>query len=287
MAKYYIKITDEEPPENEKALWFVLNSDEENGTEFFALRRNEFDTYTNNLEQRFADVQESYQLAYSNFQDDIIDSYVEPAVTQYMSTLDNVENSTNANNLVDPSNSLNKYTYSSLKTNLTNIQNDYNTKLGYKLDKSKVDSELSLSSQNPVQNKKITEELNKKALASTVDELGSNMSLKSDVGHTHGGWKKYTFSTDALNKKAWLYYNEDIRMVSFRYYVKSYKFTSTESFSLHSGLIPQNLRPPSDVVLPFFHYHLIGCIADDTGDFIIKSDNKTSYAINTSVMWRY
>ena len=205
MAKYYIKITDEEPPENEKALWFVLNSDEENGAEFFALRRNEFDTYTNNLEQRFADVQESYQLAYSNFQDDVIDSYVEPAVTQYMSTLDNVENSTNANNLVDPSNSSNKYTYSSLKTSLTNIQNDYDTKLGYKLDKSKVDSELSLSSQNPVQNNVITKELNKKALASTVDELGSNMSLKSDVGHTHGGWTYLK-----LNDYSWIYYNNAI-----------------------------------------------------------------------------
>lgn len=281
MVKYYIKITDEEPPENEKALWFVLNSDEENGTEFFALRRNEFDTYTNNLEQRFADVQESYQLAYSNFQDDIIDSYVEPAVTQYMSTLDNVENSTNANNLVDPSNSSNKYTYSSLKTNLTNIQNDYNTKLGYKLDKSKVDSELSLSSQNPVQNKKITEELNKKALASTVDELGSNMSLKADTTHTHTGWTKLK-----LNNYSWIYYNSAIKMCYFRYYRESYNFTKTDAFILHSGLIPSAYRPiDGDIVLPFYHSHLIGYIDSTTGNFHIKSDTKTSYAINTSAMW--
>ena len=283
MAKYYIKITDEEPPENEKALWFVLNSDEENGAEFFALRRNEFDTYTNNLEQRFADVQESYQLAYSNFQDDVIDSYVEPAVTQYMSTLDNVENSTNANNLVDPSNSSNKYTYSSLKTSLTNIQNDYDTKLGYKLDKSKVDSELSLSSQNPVQNNVITKELNKKALASTVDELGSNMSLKSDVGHTHGGWTYLK-----LNDYSWIYYNNAINMCYFRYYRKNYNFTKTDAFALHSGLIPSAYRPiAGDIVLPFYHAHLFGYIDDATGNFYIRSDTKTSYNINTSAMWCY
>ena len=282
MVKYYIKITDEEPPENEKALWFVLNSDEENGTEFFALRRNEFDTYTNNLEQRFADVQESYQLSYSNFQDDVIDSYVEPAVTQYMSTLNNVENSTNANNLVDPSNSSNKYTYSSLKTNLTNIQNDYNTKLGYKLDKSKVDSELSLSSQNPVQNKKITEELNKKALASTVDELGSNMSLKSDVGHTHTGWTKETFNDYCTG-----YYNSAIRIVVMRYYRKDYNFKSTSSVKLHSGLF-KKFKPVigGDVILPSY-YGGGAYVENATGDFYVYYSKTGSRTISTSGMWRY
>ena len=284
MAKYYIKITDEEPPENEKALWFVLNSDNDTGEdEFFALRRNEFDGYITDLEGRFADVQESYEQAHSDFEENVTNTYVRDAVTQYMSTLNNVENSTNANNLVDPSNSLNKYTYSSLKTNLTNIQNDYDTKLGYKLDKSKVDSELSLSSQNPVQNKKITEELNKKALASTVDELGSNMSLKSDVGHTHGGWTYLK-----LNDYSWIYYNNAIKMCYFRYYRSSYNFTKTDAFALHSGLIPSAYRPiAGDIVLPFDHAHLFGYIDDATGNFYIRSDTKTSYAINTSAMWCY
>lgn len=229
MVKYYVRITDEEPPEDEMALWFVLNTDDENSAEFFALRRNEFDDYITDLESRFANVQSSYNQAHSDFENNVINSYVAPAVTEYMNTLENVENSTNANNLVDPSNSSNKYTYSSLKTNLTNIQNDYNTKLGYKLDKSKVDSSLSLTSQNPVQNKVISEELSKKASASIVETIGNDISLKADTTHTHTGWINVT-----LNNYCWLRHNPQLRLVEFRYYRSGYNFSSTSTIKLHS-----------------------------------------------------
>ena len=58
-----------------------------------------------------------------------------------------------------------------------------------------VDNILSATSENPVQNKVITEELNKKATQTTVDE---SLSGKSDTGHTHDD-RYYTESeTNAL-----------------------------------------------------------------------------------------
>ena len=269
MVKYYIKITNEKPLDDDSALWFELESDEETGkADFFVLDRNEYTALVN----KFGQVQQSYETASANFNDTVIEEIVAPAVTSYMNTLEGVENATN---LVDSEDNSKYYDYSALNEALEDLETT-------KLDISSVDSSLSASSTNPVQNSAIMSALNGKANTSDVTSLQSTVNGKASASHTHTGWTKLE-----LNNYSSIYYNNAIKMCYFRYYRESYTFTKTDVFSLHNGLIPSTYRPHGDIVLPFYHYHLIGRIDSTTGHFYIKSDTKTSYAINTSAMWSY
>lgn len=269
MVKYYIKITDEKPLDEDSALWFELESDKNTGkADFFVLDRNEYTA----LVQKFKNVQHSYDVVSANFNDSVIEQ-VKPTIENYITSLDTVPN---AINLVDSEDGNNSYNYSSLSDDLENIRNT-------KLDTSSVDSVLSTSSTNPVQNKVVKSALDGKANSSTVTSLQATVNGKANASHTHTDWTYLK-----LNDYSWIYYNNAIKMCLFRYYRSSYKFSSTSAIKLHSGLIPSAYRPRgSDIVLPFYHHHLIGYIDDATGDFYIQSDTKTSYAINTSAMWSY
>lgn len=269
MVKYYVKITDEEPSSDEKALWFELSNEEGGETEFFVLDRSEF----SKLVEKFENVQRSYESASANFNDTVVTNIVAPAVTSYMSSLEGVENATN---LVDSEDNSKYYDYSALNDALEDLETT-------KLDISSVDSSLSASSTNPVQNSAIMNALDGKANTSDVTSLQSTVNGKASASHTHTGWTYLK-----LNDYSSIYYNSAIKMCSFRYYRSSYNFTRTDAFILHSGLIPSAYRPiDGDIVLPFYHYHLVGYIDSTTGNFYIKSDTKASYAINTSAMWSY
>lgn len=269
MVKYYVKITDEEPSANEKALWFELSNEEGGETEFFVLDRSEF----SKLVEKFENVQRSYDSASANFEDTVVTNIVAPAVTSYMSSLEGVENATN---LVDSEDSSKYYDYSALNDALEDLETT-------KLDISSVDSSLSASSTNPLQNKAIMSALTGKANNSDVTSLWSTVNGKASASHTHSDWTYLK-----LNDYSRIYYNNAIKMCQFRYYRSSYSFSSTSAIKLHSGLIPSAYRPRgTDIVLPFYHFHLIGRIDDATGDFYIQSDTKTSYTINTSAMWSY
>lgn len=119
----------------------------------------------------------------------------------------------------------------------------------------------------------------------------TGLNEKASTSHKHSGWVSQVLATAKVDGKsvnvAWLYTNDAIRVAMFRYYKSSHTFNSTSAISINKGLIPSAYRPKFDVVLPFFHYHLVGYIENDTGDFKIKSDTATSYAINTSASWNY
>ena len=268
MVKYYVKITDEEPSSDEKALWFELSNEEGGETEFFVLDRSEF----SKLVEKFEGVQQSYDRVSANFNSDVIDQ-ITPTIESYIASLPSTVDG--AYSLVDSENSENTYDYSALNDALEDLETT-------KLDISSVDSSLSASSTNPVQNKAIMSALNGKANISDVTSLQSTMNGKASASHIHGNWEYLK-----LNDYSWIYYNSAIKMCYFRYYRSSYNFTKTDAFSLHRGLIPSAYRPHYDTVLPFYHHHLIGYIDSTTGNFHIKSDTKTSYAINTSAMWSY
>lgn len=268
MVKYYVKISDEEPSANEKALWFELSNEEGGETEFFVLDRSEF----SKLVEKFEDVQDSYDRVSANFNDSVIDQ-ITPTIESYIASLPSTVDG--AYSLVDSENSENTYDYSALNDALEDLETT-------KLDISSVDSSLSASSTNPVQNSAIMNALDGKANTSDVTSLQSTVNGKASASHTHTGWTYLK-----LNDYSSIYYNSAIKMCSFRYYRSSYSFSSTSAITLHSGLIPSAYRPISDVILPFFHFHLIGYIDHETGNFRITSDTKTSYAINTYAMWFY
>lgn len=276
MVKYYIKITDKKPLDDDSALWFELESDEETGkADFFVLDRNEYTA----LVRKFEEVQHSYDVVSANFNDSVIDQ-VKPTIESYITSLDTVPNATN---LVDSEDDSKFYDYSSLNESLENIETDYNTKIATKLNTSSVDSALSDSSINPVQNKVIKNALDSKANSSSLTSLQTTISGKANASHTHTGWTQVSFNDYCVG-----YYNSAIRIIVVRYYRKGYNFKQTSTIKLHSGLF-KNYKPiiGGDVVLPMYFNDMGGYVDNGTGDMYIYSKITGSRDINTSAMWRY
>lgn len=272
MVKYYIKITDEKPLDEDSALWFELESDNETGkADFFVLDRNKYTALVN----KFGQVQQSYETASANFNDTVVEEIVAPAVTSYMSSLEGVENATN---LVDSEDDSKYYNYSSLTTALSNLETDYNTKLGTKLDTSSVDSSLSASSTNPVQNKVVKSALDSKANSSTVSTLQNSVNGKANTNHNHHGWTYLK-----VNDYCMIYHNDQLKLVYCRYYRSSYSFSSTDSVTL--ATIPSAYRPRQDTVLACYSPLVGGHVDNDTGKVNFFTTSKGSHSINASGMW--
>lgn len=270
MVKYYVKITDEEPSSDEKALWFELSNEEGGETEFFVLDRSEF----SKLVEKFENVQRSYESASANFNDTVVTNIVAPAVTSYMSSLEGVENATN---LVDSEDNSKYYDYSALNDALEDLETT-------KLDISSVDSSLNASSTNPLQNKAIMSALDGKANTSDIDSLQSTVNGKANASHTHTGWNGLT-----INSYCWLRYNPQLRLVEFRYVRSKYNFSSTSNIKLHSGLIPSAYRPMiGDVVLAVASSKYYAYIENETGDMYVRRDETGSnVVISCSGFWTY
>ena len=271
MTNYYIKISDHIPLEDDESLWFKVNASNsiDDTDEILVLRRNEF--------EELKAVWESAKnnLAESDTMRDIINDAI-----SHINLV--VPLSTNSHFLVSSEDSSLKWDYDTV----SNIRSSVNGLENSKLDRVEyvVDSVVG-NSVNPVQNQAVKTALDKKAdEATTTDNfnsLKSTFSTKADKNHAHTGW-----TYKKLNDYSSIYYNDSIRLCDFRYYRKEYNFTKTDSFTLHTGLIPSAYRPKFDIILPFYHYHLIGYIGDN-GNFQIKTDNKAKYAINTRAVWHY
>lgn len=271
MVKYYIKITDEKPLDEDSALWFELESDDETGkADFFVLDRNEYTA----LVQKFKDVQHSYDVVSANFNDSVIEQ-VKPTIESYITSLDTVPNATN---LVDSADSNNSYNYSSLSETLGNIETDYNAKLATKLDTSNVDSELSANSTNPVQNKVVKSALDGKANSSTVTNIQTTVNGKANSNHNHHGWKYLK-----VNDYASLYHNDQLKLVRFRFYRSSYTFSSTNP--VKGATIPSEYRPRQDTVLACYSPYVGGHVDNSTGAVNFFTTSKGSHQINASAMW--
>lgn len=271
MTNYYIKIVDEIPLGDDESLWFKINADEVNDTdEILVLRRNRYEELKALLEKTQNDLSNST----------ILQNAVNSLMQSYLDTHDIILDSENLVSSEDNSLKWNYNTIANIKTDINNLDSS-------KMDRNEyhVDTSVNSSSTYPVQNQAIKRELDKKADAtSTTNSLNSlktTLGTKSDKTHTHGGW-----TYKKLNDYATIYYNDALRLCDFRYYRSQYNFTKTDSFTLHTGLIPSAYRPKFDIILPFYHYHLIGYIGDN-GNFQIKADNKTKYAINTRAIWHY
>lgn len=280
MVTYYVKITEEIPSDGDDALWFSLESGSDEEGEFFALRRNEF----NALVRKFEEVQESYEEASANFNENVMDTIVAPAVSAYMENLDSVEKSTKSLKLVDSDEeNAPYYTYSSLTSKFsdmqTNIAQDYNTKLDAKLNTSSVDSSLSATSKNPVQNKVIKSALDNKANSSTVSSLKSTVDGKAPSSHNHSTWTKVN-----INDYSYLYYNSQLKLVFFRYYKNSYKFTGTDT-TTKIATIPSAYRPRISTPITCYSPHVGAFVYNDTGVVNCFSDYAGTHQISIAGMW--
>lgn len=269
MADYYIKISNETPVGDDEGLWFKVNSDElEDGDEFFVIRRNDYN-----------ELKESLTILEDNLGDNEILTNAVNNAMEHITTVPPL--STSALRIIDSNDNSKIFTYENindLKTKLNTVEEGANKII--------VDDSLKNTSTNPVENRVVSNALSTKAnqsdFESSINTLQSGLNGKSSTSHVHTGW-----TYKKLNDYSSIYYNSAIKMCYFRYYRSSYNFTKTGTFTLHSGLIPSAYRPYGDIVLPFFHFHLVGYIDQETGNFQISSDTKTSYAINTSAVWVY
>ena len=159
-----------------------------------------------------------------------------------------------------------------------------------------VDSALSTTSENAVQNKAIAIALNGKVNNSdVVDNLSSTASgrplsanqgkilndTKASISHTHG-WVENT-----LNTYATLYVNEGIRMCELNY-VRTFDGADADKFYIwHSGAIPSAYRPSAQVQGVFNQVGII--YVDSTGEIGGKFANAWTgeRLCKGSVSWHY
>ena len=256
MVKYYIKITDEKPLDEDSALWFELESDGETGkADFFVLDRNEYTA----LVTKFNTIE-------SKFEEDYVLPIVNDKINESISTLD----TNNSLRIVESrDDNAPYYDYGTLDSALGTIPT--------------VDSELNSSSTNAIQNKAVASSLENKADKSTVTFLQSTLNSKAPSNHTHTGWTFIQFNDYCIG-----YYNSAIRIIVVRYYRKGYNFKQTSTIKLHSGLF-KNYKPiiGGDVVLPMYLNDMGGYVDNGTGDMYIYSKITGSRDINTNAMWRY
>lgn len=251
MVKYYVKITQQQPTDEDDSVWFELESGSDEKGEFFALRRNEYDDLVN-----------QFNTIKQKFEEEYVKPIVNDKVDAYLDGKDSVSNSTNAKNLINPDDPTQKHTWASISSNFTTLDNSFNT----------------LSNN-------VSTALESKVDVNTVTSLQSTVNSKAPINHTHtANWKPITFNKD----HCWGYYNSDLRIVSMRYLYQNYNFTKTSTFKLHTGLF-KNYKPVigGDLILPFFNAEMGGYIENDTGDMYVYSRNTGKKTISTSAMWRY
>ena len=155
--KYYIRITDEEPLESDKALWFGLDTDTEDNGELFVLKKNEY----NELVATFNNIENHFE-----------EEYVLPIITDKMDEVlgdesFRVMNSQNATNLTDINNPSNKYTYSDITSRLSD----------------KADKETTQNTISEIQT----------TLNDATTSIENLTNGKSDKNHIHGTWESATF----------------------------------------------------------------------------------------------
>ena len=131
-----------------------------------------------------------------------------------------------------------------------------------------IDTSLSTTSTNAVQNKAIATAVNGKANSS----------------HTHNTWVKKTLWTDGGNY-ALLWVNEDIKLCHLKYHQSNVSVSGSEK-TLHTELIPINYRPEYPVMSGCWNPNVSVSIKK-SGDITCLSYNPTTLTVNCNLMWNY
>ena len=180
-----------------------------------------------------------------------------------------------------------------------------------------VDSSLSSTSENPVQNKVVKGSLDLKAnsadlatVATTgdyddltnkpvippgviVDQSLNSSSTnavanqavvggldgKSDTGHSH------TWTTQSLGSYGTLYVNETLRLVIF-HYSRSYNYPSASDMTLETGIIPSDYRPSKSVPCGTGSPYVAGRITS-TGNLMVVPTRTGTVGTTLQAIWTY
>ncbi len=126
-----------------------------------------------------------------------------------------------------------------------------------------VDSVLSDSSTNPVENNIITNALND----------------KSNTNHTH------TWITQSLGSYGTLYVNQTLHLVIF-YYSRSYNYTSASDMTLENGIVPSDYRPSRSVPCGTGSPYVAGRVKSD-GSLMVVPTRTGMLGTTVQAIWTY
>ena len=195
------------------------------------------------------------------------------------------------------------------KTKLAGVESEAN--------KTVVDSSLSDSSTNPLQNKIVKSALDNKvnstdlatvattgdyddltnkpvippgvivdqSLNSSSTNAVANQAVvggldgKSDTGHSH------TWTTQSLGSYGTLYVNETLRLVIF-YYSRSYNYTSASDTVLETGIIPNDYRPSKSTPCASASPYIAGRIFSN-GNLIVLPTRTGQLSTTVQAIWTY
>lgn len=216
MAKFYVKITDEVPTVDEKALWFEIDSEKKDSKEFFVLGRNEYNTMYNEFVQAKDNLKKS----------DILTNAIDNLMSDESFRVPLANRSESADKLINPANPNNqeqKFTWSSLTSRFNNIAST------------------------------LADKVSSEQLSSTVASLTSLIDGKSPKNHAHTNLKPIVVSdhcelvvNEATRVCQFSYYYQDISMTAGKVYDwnilgnSKYKpYFVCKLSTLHSGQVAQ------------------------------------------------
>ena len=137
-----------------------------------------------------------------------------------------------------------------------------------------------------VTDSKLSNYVQKSATTGLLKNNGSvDENSYSLTNHKHGTWK-----SKQMNSYCWIRYNEDLRIVYFRYARADYKFSKTGTITLHSKLMI-NFKPIYTTPLSGYHYDIVAYIeGGNEGDGTMRissNETKTKHYLSFTGVWVY
>ena len=256
MAKYYIRITDEQPLPSEKGITFELETTaEDNSDQLYVLNQNDYNALVEDfegLEQEFTTIQTNLSSSPT------LVSAVETAI----SGISGMENA----KYIKDDDSGEKYSYSDLETALDS-----------KALKSTVSSLQSSVSQWEVQTLNLSSQVYDKADKTTVEQLQNSLQGYSDISHVHKTW-----TYRAIGDYGNLWINNHLGIAFFNYYRKDRSLKKGKDYTIVD--IGSYALPRGSTKLSCYNPHLGASIGTD-GVVTLITDVDGTFNINMSGMF--
>ena len=153
-----------------------------------------------------------------------------------------------------------------------------------------VDSSLSTTSTNPVQNNVLTNALDNKAETGhnhddryyTESEINTKLDNKASSTHSH------TWTSQAIGSFGTLRINTNIRLCILQYNREISFPTANSTKTVASGAIPSSYRP-SGTIIGSTYNPAVAMGINNSGDILMRASSATTsaVAVNCTTIWTY
>lgn len=154
-----------------------------------------------------------------------------------------------------------------------------------------VDSSLSTTSTNPVQNDVLTNALDNKAETEhnhdnryyTESEINTKLDDKANSTHSH------TWTSQSISSYGTLRINPDIRLCILQYSREVSFPTANSTKTVASGAIPSRYRPSGGIIIGSTYNPAVAMGVNKDGDILMKASSATTSAVDIkcTTIWNY